>query len=126
VASIMERKFMITAHLTTIEDLTAILAEDPVWLLVRTSEQPSFIINTAELKVFLEESATELSEIDLSTLSVNRKKVTGITLQATLTEALSELNSQRADALFVYQNLKKEKQIAGILLRASIDDVYPL
>ncbi len=126
VASIIERNFITLPHILALEELQTHLAENPEWLLVKTSEEPSFIINAEELQNFLSESPSELAEIDLSTVAVNRKKVTSILLQATLTEALAELNAERADALYVHQDLKKDKQIAGILLRSSIENVYPI
>jgi len=126
VASIMERRFITVPHVLKMEELQQIITEDPVWLLVRTSELPSFIISVEELKELLQETEYGLAEIDLSTIAVLRKKVAAIPLQATLSEAMGELNEQRADALYVHQDLKWDKSLAGVLPRTSIESVYQI
>jgi len=126
VASIMEREFIVTTHLLNLKKLQELLGENPVWFLVTTSKEPSFIISALELSHFLEETTDDLSDIDLSTVSVNRKKVAAIPLQATLSEALEELNKRRADALYVHRVLKNDQSPAGILSRDSIESVYQI
>jgi CIC family chloride channel protein len=126
VASIMERRFICVHYQIAKQQLIETLKEDPVWLLVQTSDSPSFLMLKDDLVAFLEDDKDSVEHLDLSLIPVVRRKVAPVQLQATLSEALLRMNQERADALYVHRDTPHAESIAGVLTRQDIELEYQL
>ncbi len=124
VASIMSRSFKrVPRHIdaVTARELTR---EAPHWLLVAGTDQPREILRTEDLLIYLEKHAN-VESIDLEEIPATRRDVTGILLQATLSEALETLNATNMQALYVNRiSAPMLNSPVGILTREDIESFY--
>ena len=123
VASIMTRSFKSVAPVIDLETARLLVVQKPYWLLVNGEERPAFILRTEDLAQYLSSESEE--QIDLTAIPATRKDVTGIFLQATLSEALNSLNQSGVQALFVNRiSAPLLDSPVGILTREDIENFY--
>ena len=123
VASIMTKSFKRVAPVIELEAARLLVVQKPYWLLVNGEERPAFILRTEDLAQYLSSESEE--QIDLTAIPATRKDVTGILLQATLSEALDSLNQSGVQALFVNRiSAPLLDSPVGILTREDIESFY--
>ena len=123
VASIMIRSFERTKRYITLDEAQALALARPLWLLVESDNGPLFILRSEDLDQFLSEKPT--GEIDLAAIPATRKDVTGILLQATLSEALDALNQSGVQALYVNRiSAPMMDSPVGIVTREDLENYY--
>jgi CIC family chloride channel protein len=123
VASIMVRSFERVKRHVTLEEAQALVLARPLWLLVDGDSGPTFILRSEDLDQFLAEKPME--EIDLASIPATRKDVTGILLQATLSEALEALNQSGVQALYVNRiTAPMMDSPVGIVTREDLENYY--
>ncbi|WP_445000063.1 chloride channel protein [Halomonas mongoliensis] len=139
VPAVMERSLERTPRMVTRERARALLARNPIWILIERSsdDKPALALKAADLARWLMEvesappsdeagdegEAAEL--IDLLEIPGLRLELAPIHLQATLSEAFERLNDQAVDALYVeHGNRPKQKRISGIITRGAIERYY--
>ena len=123
VASIMTRNFERIKRHVTPEEARAVAVKKPAWILVDGEQGPAFILRTEDLDSHLSETAAET--IDLAAIPATRKDVTGILLQATLSEALDTLNDSGVQALYVNRiTAPMMESPVGIITREDIESYY--
>ena len=139
VPAVMERSLERTPRMVTRERARALLARNPIWILIERSsdDKPTLALKAADLARWLmeAESAPPSDEaggegedaelIDLLEIPGLRLELAPIHLQATLSEAFERLNDQAVDALYVeHGNRPKQKRISGIITRGAIERYY--
>ncbi len=128
VASIMARSFERVASPVSLERAVELIRHNPNWLLVDIGKSPAFILRTEDLANFVKDLVHDndsQQEIDLSEIPATRKDVTGILLQATLSEALETLNESRSQALYVNRiTTPMMDSPVGIIVREDIESFY--
>ena len=139
VPAVMERSLERTPRMVTRERARALLARNPIWILIERSsdDKPTLALKAADLARWLMEAesappddeAAEAQEaeepIDLLEIPGVRLELAPIHLQATLSEAFERLNDQAVDALYVeHGNRPKQKRISGIITRGAIERYY--
>ena len=91
--------------------------------MVNGEERPDFILRTEDLTQHLSSESKE--QIDLTAIPTTRKDITGIYVQATLSEALDPLNQSGVQALFVNRiSAPLLDSPVGILTREDIESFY--
>ncbi len=123
VASIMIRSFeRVKRHVDATEAIE-ITRRKPLWLLIEGADGPDFILRTEDLRQHLGEKPE--AEIDLSAIPATRKDVTGVLLQATLSEALDALDNSGVQALYVNRiTAPMMNSPVGIVTREDIENFY--
>ena len=123
VASIMIRSFeRVKRHVDATEAIE-ITRRKPLWLLIEGADGPDFILRTEDLRQHLGEKPK--AEIDLSAIPATRKDVTGVLLQATLSEALDALDNSGVQALYVNRiTAPMMNSPVGIVTREDIENFY--
>jgi CBS domain-containing protein len=119
----MTRSFKRVAPVIELQAARLLVVQKPYWLLVNGEERPAFILRTVDLAQYLSSESEE--QIDLTAIPATRKDVTGIFLQATLSEALDSLNQSGVQALFVNRiSAPLLDSPVGILTREDIESFY--
>lgn len=129
VGSVMNRSFAKITRKITSKKITDILLENPDWLLIANkSNQYIQLMPAIELVKYVEQQKEEIGmdeDIDLLEIPARRIDITPIHLQATLEEALKELDKHEFNALYVERmNTPGIMQIYGILTREQIESAY--
>ena len=123
VASIMIRNFERVKRHITPEEAKEVIVKKPIWILVDGEQGPSFILRAEDLNSHLSETKEEV--IDLAAIPATRKDVTGILVQATLSEALDTLNDSGVQALYVNRiTAPMMDSPVGIITREDIESYY--
>ena len=123
VASIMMRSFARIDRHISIDDATELIRTRPHWLLVEDNNRFAFILRMEDLENYLQDNPA--NDIDLAAIPATRKEVTGILLQATLSEALDALNESGAQALYVNRiSAPLIDSPVGIITREDIETFY--
>ena len=101
-----------------------ILEQVPEWILINSREQtPQALMPGVDLARQVDEQ--DEGEIDLFEIPARRLQLSGISIQATLQEALERLETSGAEALFVERiNRHRVNVIEGILTREQIESAY--
>ena len=136
VGSVMNKSFAQVEQQITAEKIEHILSENPEWLLIADEENKhKQLMPAIELVKYIERQSEEAYEqenekepdeiIDLLEIPARRIEVAPIHLQATLEEALNELDKQDLDTLYVKRmNTPGIVHIYGILTREQIESAY--
>ena len=123
VASIMTRSFKRVAPVIELDAARLLVLQKPEWLMVNVEGRPDFILRTEDLTQHLSSESKE--QIDLTAIPTTRKDITGIYVQATLSEALDPLNQSGVQALFVNRiSAPLLDSPVGILTREDIESFY--
>lgn len=123
VASIMSRDFERTPRVISRDRATEMLRQKPHWLLVVGDSRPLFILRPEDLSAHLGKGDAE--QIDMAEFPATRKDVTGILMQATLSEALDALNASGVQAMYVNRiSAPMIDSVVGIITREDIESYY--
>ncbi len=123
VASIMERNFIRSKRYIDLTSARDLMRDKPYWILVDGERGPNFIMRAEDLGDYLKEPAGD--DIDLAAIPATRKDVTGVLLQATLSEALDALNQANVQALYVNRiTAPLMDSPVGIVTREDIESYY--
>ncbi len=123
VASIMVRSFERVQTRLEADEAKILTKEKPHWLLVDVDAKPSFILRNEDLIIHIEKNPDQ--PVDLTAIPATRKDVTGILLQATLTEALDALDNSGVQALYVNRiSAPLIDSPVGIVSREDIESYY--
>ena len=132
VPAVMERRLVRTTRMVTHEQAKALLASNPVWVLIErsTADKPTLALKAADLARWLMEHEAPVVKgrsvlLDLLEIPGQRLDMAPIHLQATLSEAFERLNDKALDALYVeHGHRPKQKRISGIITRDAIERYY--
>jgi len=129
VASVMNKAVAQVAQRVSMAQANALLSDNPEWLLIKNGENEcNRLLPAIDLVRFIEQHQQQMSEdalLDLLEIPAKRLEVTAIHLQATLEEALTELDQQNLEALYVQRMIAPGIQhVYGVLTRAQIELAY--
>lgn len=106
------------------DDVAAVLARTPRWILALDDARPAALLPAADLARQLAD-APEQTEFDLLEVPAARLQVAPIALQATLQEALEAMNASGAEALYVTMQAGADAaRIYGVLRRTDVERGY--
>lgn len=116
------------------EEATAILAEQPLWLLIDQNSIPAQVMPASALANYLKEdtaigdepaAAKQTNEIDLYEIPAPRDNLTPVLLSATLHEALDAMNKAGVDAAYVRRmSAPGIYRVFGLIQREDIERYY--
>ncbi len=136
VGSVMNKSVVQVEQQIRPEQIEQILADNPEWLLIADNEnQYKQLMPAIELVKYMEQQREEglMAEnennsdewVDLLEIPARRIEIASIHLQATLEEALNELDKDDLDALYVKRiNTPGIVHIYGVLTREQIESAY--
>ena len=138
VGSVMNKAMVQVEQKIKLEKISSLLSENPEWLLIANNDnQYEQLMPAIELVKYLEQQGEKGDEksyaegndkdgwIDLLEMPARRIDIAPIHLQATLEEALNELDKLDLDALYVERmNTPGIMHIYGILTREQIESAY--
>ncbi|MBL3590378.1 MAG: chloride channel protein [gamma proteobacterium endosymbiont of Lamellibrachia anaximandri] len=123
VASVMNNNFLRCEREMDHTSANHIIKLATEWLVINKEDEPAILMRGLDLARYLEES--EEQNIDLLSIPARRYQLAGVTMQASLQEALEKLQESGAEALFVErQKQRGAYRILGILTREQIDSAY--
>ena len=124
VASVMERRFESLPDSVNCEQVLEALAKEPRWIIITREGQPFAVMPAADLARQLVEKP-EHEECSLTDIPAERLGITSIDFQATLQEAISILDANEAEALYVTRRtIPGISRIYGVLTREDINRSY--
>lgn len=131
VGSVMNKAVVQTGVRVSFIEIKNLLSENPEWLLIKDDEgECDRLLPAIDLVRFIEQHQEEVPEddwVDLLEIPAKRLEVTAIHLQATLEEALTELDKKNLNALYVQRMIAPGIQhIYGVLTRKQIESTYLL
>jgi CIC family chloride channel protein len=133
VASTMNRGVERLSAVADLEICRSALQRKPEWLLIDTEGDPRALMPAVDLARYIESGRwreepkgdDEQSAIRLLEIPAQRRSVAAVHLQATLAEALDQLDSTGVDALFVQRmTAPGVTRVYGILTRSMIERAY--
>jgi len=106
------------------EQVLEALAKEPRWIIITRDNLPVSVMPAADLaRQIVERSKHE--ECSLTDIPAERLGITSIDFQATLSEAISILDANDAEALYVTRRtIPGISRIYGVLTREDIDRSY--
>jgi hypothetical protein len=126
VAAIMDRKVEVCPATLTQESAQAILAREPHWLIVEQEGETTLLqaVELAQHLSHLDEADGEATNITLLEIPASsRATVPALSFQATLQEALEQLQHHKVDALCVRGGFGKGP-VRGVVTRQEIESSY--
>jgi chloride channel protein, CIC family len=126
VASVMNRSFVSSVAVIDAASAAALLQSRPAWILVKGEEEPVALLRAVDLANYLrDERHQQQGEIDLLEIPAQRLNIQAVHIQATLLEALEQLDDSSAMALYVQrQTAPGVKRIYGVLTRDMVESAY--
>jgi hypothetical protein len=126
VYGVMNRSFITTARLISAEQVEALLAQKPQWILIQEEDAlPHSLMPASDLARHMEERVADEESLDLLAIPAKRLQVTAVPFQATLQEGIEILQSSQSEALYVVRDtLTRQPTIFGILSRQDIEANY--
>jgi CIC family chloride channel protein len=122
VAAVMETAFATSKRLIERADASSMMQDMPRWIIVRHDERRD-LLPAADLARALEEQNGE--SLDLLEIPSKRRSLAPVAVQATLQQALDQLNKTGAEALYVVPLMKPfVEQPLGIVTRNQIEESY--
>ena len=119
VASVMNTSLVTAPRVISRQAAEDLLVGEPLRVLVVEEEQPVSLLLAADLARWLATHPEE-DEVDLLGIPAQRDDVRAIPVQATLQQALDEMNEHNVDALYVTRG----SEIVGALSRQSVEAHY--
>ncbi len=123
--SLMDRNFIKTDHLLSLESAQAILLNKPRWLFIEGDEvNRSKLMLPNDLQSYLNrqlEAEADLANINLFEIPAERHNITLLSFRATLFEALQKMDEQHINVLCIVSN---QAEMMGMLTRAQIEYFY--
>ena len=129
VASVMEKNFIQINYLVKVDNIGQLLKDNPKWLLIMDESDNKQLMSAAALVNYMKLNKEELAdnEINLLKIPAERMDISPIHLQATLEEALNQLNQDKLDALYIERiNVPGIPHYYGILMRDQVESAYRL
>lgn len=132
VGALMDRSFIRSTQKLTYEAASEMLKLKPNWILIDGDNGPKALLPAAELAKYLEQrdptdDAQKENGLDLIEIPAQRKDLAPLNIQATLEEALKELQRKRVSALFIERtSAPMIKPIVGIVTRDAIESYYQI
>lgn len=124
VGAVMEISVVALSRQSSRTAIDGVLTNSPEWILVLGDSGPVALLPAMDLARQMME-APEVTEVDLLELPAERLQVAPIALQATLQEALDEMERTGAEALYVERPAPYDSAAAyGVIARADIDKSY--
>jgi len=124
VGAAMDTSLQSLARHSPRDDVAAVLARNPRWILALEDARPVALLPAADLARQMAE-APEESEFDLLEVPATRLQLAPIALQATLQEALEAMNASGAEALYVTMPAGADiARIYGVLRRTDVERSY--
>lgn len=127
VASVMNKSFVNSDAVIDAASAAALLQSRPAWILVNGEEAPVALLRAVDLANYLkrDEQHEQQNEIDLLEIPAQRFNTQAVHIQATLLEALEQLDDSSAMALYVQrQTAPGVKRIYGVLTRDMVESAY--
>ncbi|UTW03533.1 chloride channel protein [Amphritea atlantica] len=127
VASVMNTSFVRCDRVIGCESAIKVLEQRPEWLVLEDKQGiPRYILLPSDLQHFIDRQAERHGfdpqlELDLMEMPAIRKDIASLGINATLKEALDQMNNEQLDALWI-QNYSKE--ITGTLTREQVEQFY--
>ncbi len=131
VASIMNRRVQRYNHLIERDQAKDLLSKQPNWIVVDIKGQSTALLPALDLVRYLHESDSSKEpanqSIDLLQIPAKRLQVASIHLQATVDEALENLNKVQAEAVCVTQiTVPGIQRIYGVVTKQALESSYRL
>jgi CIC family chloride channel protein len=124
VASVMERRFESLPETVDREQVLTALANEPRWILITRDRQPLAAMPAADLARAAQEHP-EKREYSLTDIPAERTDIAAVDFQATLHEAISILDANDNEALYVTRHtIPGISRVYGVLTREDIDRSY--
>ena len=124
VASVMERRYESLPEVVDRARMLEALASEPRWILITRDQQPLAIMPAADLARQVQEHP-EQEQCSLTEIPAERIDISAIDFQATMQEAVSILDNNNAEALYVTRNtIPGISRVYGVLTREDIDRSY--
>ena len=124
VASVMERRYESLPEVVDRARMLEALASEPRWILITRDQQPLAIMPAADLARQVQEHP-EKEQCSLTDIPAERIDISAIDFQATMQEAVSILDNNNAEALYVTRNtIPGISRVYGVLTREDIDRSY--
>ena len=139
VASVMDNSFGFIPQNVPLKELRHYLKSEPQWLFIRDDAEsdPLSLLLAADLDRYIksididdaetnvEANVNEDRLVDLLEIPAQRHDISSVNMQATLQEAMDELEVSSANALYVVRNQKKgKKQIVGVITSDAMSAYY--
>jgi len=128
VASVMNKNLVQHDRIISRDKAEQLLADAPKWLIIDENEKPIALMHALDLARHLRNPDKEeggIEKVDLMQIPAWREQISPINIQATLQEALEQLNKGPAAALYVERVMTSGiPRIYGILTREQIESVY--
>lgn len=123
VANVMDRQLSQHDQLISKTDARALLAREPIWVLIDVDGKPHSLMPAVDLARAVEDSEEE--ELDLLSIPAGRLEVSPIDLRATLQEAHRLFSENQIEAAYVQRIVAPGVvRVLGILTRGSIEPAY--
>jgi CIC family chloride channel protein len=124
VASVMGRSFEALPDIVHCEQAQEALLKEPRWIIITRDKLPVSVMPAADLARQIMEHPDQ-EECSLTDIPAERLAITPIDFQATLHEAISILDANDAEALYVTRRtIPGINRIYGVLTREDIDRSY--
>ena len=128
VGSAMQKHFVRHDRCIHREEAERLLAEKPEWLLIEENGNPLALMYAVDLARHIQNAEAEeggIEEIDLMKIPARRDQIAPIHLQASLQEALEQLEEQSVESLYIESKTPAGgHRIYGILTREHIESAY--
>ncbi len=123
VTSVMNQGFIRLQASLTNTDAQSALTGKPDWLIIDGEDGPRYLMPAVDLARFIEEHPEQ--DVDLMEIPAQRYRLTAIHDLANLQEALEQLDSSGAEAVYVHSySVPGIQRIKGILTRGRIESAY--
>jgi H+/Cl- antiporter ClcA len=124
VASAMTRRVTVLPRLVTAAQADGVLAEQPLWILVRESGQADMLLAAVDL-VRARKESPDYENYDLIDLPGERLQTATVDMRATLQEAQDRFTDSGAEALCVIsQTVPGIPRVLGVLTPEDIESSY--
>ncbi len=119
----MESQFVVLSCETYEAEVVEALKRNPLWIITHDSRGGSHLLRASDLAHYLQHSEEQFNLIEMP---AQRLQIMPIYSQATLQEALEELDKTACEALYIIDNYDKKslKNIRGVLTRHDIEIHY--
>jgi len=128
VASAMKKHFVQHDRTISLEEAEELLSEEPEWLLIEEDDYPVALMHAVDLARHIQNAEAEeggIEDIDLMEIPAWRAQAAPIRLQASLQEALEQLDEQLVESLYVESKSPTgRQQIYGVLTREHVESAY--
>lgn len=124
IAKVMNRDFHQLPQLTSVNDISKALHDNPQWICIMQDKHPTAIIRGVDLIQYLEKHASQ-NTIDLLQIPAKRLQVDVIDLRATLAKAREIFNQSNIEALCItHWNKNAARFVYGIITRDRFEELY--